>query len=300
MENYPIINHQNQLINGIPFKLVLTKLDHITLEAITCPICQKLVWEMIDCSQCGYIFCRNCINESFNKTANTCPMCRQSPFQKTKCMTIKKMLNNIQLRCPNYPCKETPFYSDFAMHLKKCKFKPYYCINEGCNYINTMNNQNDIISHSKQCPYRKINCYFCGNIIRVIDIQDHEKNACKEIEVCQFCFLKMRKYDYQNNHDELTCLQYLTNYCIMNSEIKNQNIASSLKNRIDKVKNTFFSQIGKLQEDNKILYEKYRALFSENQKLRQDIINCENNYRNLEKKSMLKKKRKRANTNKEQ
>ena len=86
----------------------------------------------------------------------------------------------------------------------------------------------------------------------------------------------------------------------MNSEIKNQNIASSLKNRIDKVKNIFFSQIGKLQEDNKILHEKYRALFSENQKLRQDIINCENNYRNLEKKSMLKKKRKRANTNKEQ
>ena len=69
----------------------------------------------------------------------------------------------------------------------------------------------------------------------------------------------MRKYDYQNNHDELTCLQYLMNYCIMNSEIKNQNIASSLKNRIDKVKNTFFSQIGKLQEDNKILHEKYRA-----------------------------------------
>ena len=45
----------------------------------------------------------------------------------------------------------------------------------------------------------------------------------------------------------------------MNSEIKNQNIASSLKNRIDKVKNIFFSQIGKLQEDNKILHEKYRA-----------------------------------------
>lgn len=297
MERHPVVARQIKLLpDGIAIKLILTKIDNITLEVLTCPICQKLVWDMIDCSQCGNIFCRNCIYESIKKTTNSCPMCRQSPFKAIKCMTIQKILTNIQLRCPNCPCQETPFYSDFLAHLEKCQFRTIYCSNEGCNYKNTMNNKDDIISHSKECPYRKINCHYCGNLVRVIDIKEHETNVCKEIEVCQTCFTKMRKYDYQNNHDECTCLQNLINYCITNSEIKDQTIASSLKNGIDKVKIELLSH----QEDSKILYEKNQALFSENQKMKQDIINWENNYQNLEKKTMLKKKRKRTNSNKEQ
>ena len=151
MENYALalINKPKE---GIPLELVINKIS----KDLICPICFNLVWDYIDCTQCGSLFCRNCIKNSLAKVKNCCPMCRKSPFNNSDCKALKKLFLNIQLKCSNKPCDEKILYPEFINHLEKCKFRKYRCLNDGCDYENTLNNKKDMEKHSLECEYRII------------------------------------------------------------------------------------------------------------------------------------------------
>ena len=58
MEYYNFIPKPiNKQRDGTPFENVLSKIDSITLEIVTW-ICLKLVWDIVDCEQCGNVFYR--------------------------------------------------------------------------------------------------------------------------------------------------------------------------------------------------------------------------------------------------
>lgn len=270
---------------GIPFEKVISKIDNILLETITCPICHKLVWDLVDCSQCGYIFCRSCIFGLLTKENNSCPMCHHTPFNSTKCLTIKKILSNIRIKCPYTSCQKKPLYSDYIEHQRECKFRIYKCNNEGCNYENCLNNKDEMISHSKECPYREINCIYCGEKIKAVDSNEHINKFCKELIECTACKYKMRKNYYMNNHDKYHCLQLLILHFINMPNKINKNVASLLIDRVGDLKNNFNNQVEQLKKDNEILSEEIKKLTEKN-------INS--NHEELENKSMLNQKRKRS------
>ena len=126
MEYYNFIARPiNKQRDGIPFENVLSKIDSITLEIVTCPICLKLVQDIVDCEQCGNVFCRCCIYESITKINDFLPICIQSPFKTTGSKTIKKILSNIKIKCLNSSCQENPFYSDYMTHQEKYIYRSY-------------------------------------------------------------------------------------------------------------------------------------------------------------------------------
>ena len=249
----------NEQKDGIPFENVISKIDKITLDVITCPICLKLVWDVVDCNQCGNVFCKSCILESLTKVNDSCPLCKYSPVKTTDCKTIKKVLSNIQIKCPNTDCQYNPLYSNYVTHQEKCLYRKYICCNKGCNYENSLNNEIDIMLHSI------FKCFYCKTI--------------------------MSKYDYLNNHNNYDCAQCLIDYYTMKSIIKKGTIEFSLKESIDRLANNLCAKIKELETENDDLVEKVYILLNKYKKLKQ-----ENDYYNKhsDKKVMRNKKRKRV------
>ena len=172
MENFspaPIIEPKD----GISFDIVLGKLNEQIKDIITCPICSKLIWNIVDCSKCGYIFCKNCIQESKEKVNDSCPICRESPFKTTNSQIMKRIFANIRIKCPNSYCGEKTEYFDYISHQEKCKFRKYHCMNKGCDFETPLYNKINMEYHSKTCQYRIINCNYCNKKIKFIDFTEH-------------------------------------------------------------------------------------------------------------------------------
>jgi len=282
----------NEQKDGIPFENVISKIDKITLDVITCPICLKLVWDVVDCNQCGNVFCRSCILESLTKVNDSCPLCKYSPVKTTDCKTIKKVLSNIQIKCPNTDCQYNPLYSNYVTHQEKCLYRKYICCNKGCNYENSLNNEIDIMLHSIICRYREIKCKHCGKNIKAINSDIHILQECKFLLFkCFYCKTIMSKYDYLNNHNDYDCAQCLIDYYTMKSIIKKGTIEFSLKESIDRLANNLCAKIKELETENDDLVEKVYILLNKYKKLKQ-----ENDYYNKhsDRKVMLNKKRKRV------
>ena len=107
--------------NGIELKMLLSQ----NKDDLICPICQNLIWNYTDCSQCGNLFCSSCINESLSKVKDSCPVCKTTPFKSSGSKALKKLFVNIKLKCPNQPCDEKIEYSEYINHLEKCKYRKY-------------------------------------------------------------------------------------------------------------------------------------------------------------------------------
>ena len=227
--------------DGIPTNNIVNKIDEEKLNEITCSICQNLVWNPVDCSTCGKLFCDYCLKTSIKKLKNFCPMCRTNPFKSSKCKALKISFLDIILKCPNDSCKENPKYYDYISHLEKCEFKKYHCVNKYCYYENTLNNKNDMESHFNTCAYRITNCKFCGKEMVAHLLEKHHGNDChKFIIKCKNCFESMTREDYNNVHTENKCLKNqikLLKDEINFKENENKKEIFSLKNEIKIIKN---------------------------------------------------------------
>lgn len=252
-------------IHYIPVENIINSLDQNRVDLLTCPICKGLVLNYIDCAKCGRFFCKSCISESISKTRNQCPICRRTPFESTGAPSIKYFFTDVKVKCLFYT--NSFEYFEYFSHLQKCKFRKYYCSNEGCKYANFLFNLKDLIFHAKQCPNRKITCTYCRNKIKAKVFDIHSIN-CKEKIICGLCHHSMGKYDYYfthlvNGNNECLIYQIENNKSIikeykdslLNYKIKEKNLTNSiisLKNEI-----TILQNLNRqLLEENKILKKK--------------------------------------------
>ena len=242
MENFSP-NSIEEPKSGIPLELVVGKV----LEDIICPICRNLVWNCVDCSACGSLFCEKCLKESLTKVNNACPMCRKSPFNYSDCKALKKLFKNIQIKCPNKPCNTNIEYSDYITHLKKCPFRIYHCNNDGCNFEISLDNINKMKEQCEVCKYRTVECNYCGEEIKEKDYMFHVKNKCTQIIECIFCNEKMERCKYYSEHlnkINIKCLikkvEYYKNKYKKCSK-KLEELESSSKNEIDTLKKRIFN-----------------------------------------------------------
>ena len=226
--------------DGIPIENIINKIEEEKLNELTCSICKNLVWNPVDCSQCGKLFCEYCLKKSVKKLKNVCPMCRAKPFKSSHCKALKITFLDIKLKCPNDSCKENIKYYDYVSHLEKCEFKKYHCVNKNCNYENTLNNKDDMELHFKSCKYRIINCEFCGKEMVANLLEKHHENEClKFIIKCKNCFESMTREDYNNVHTENICMKNqikLLKSQIKQNENENNNEIFILKNEILELK----------------------------------------------------------------
>ena len=61
------------------------KCDKVTLENFTCPICQDLIQDLHECSQCRNAFCKSCIDKwqvvAATQLKSQCPLrCLNAQF----------------------------------------------------------------------------------------------------------------------------------------------------------------------------------------------------------------------------
>lgn len=297
MENYSLapINKPKE---GIPLDLVVNKIP----KDFICPICLNLVWDIVDCTQCGNLFCRNCINNSLAKVKNCCPMCRKSPFNHSDCKALKKLFLNLQLKCPNKPCDEKILYPEYINHLEKCKFRKCRCSNDGCDYENILENKNEMMAHSILCKYGLFPCIYCGKKIKKLELEEHVNTTCTQIVQCQFCHKTMTRGYLKSKHEkddtEVQCLKKKIEYYMHQSsdycdQVKK--LKSSSLDKIKKLKNEHQGELNKCKEKINILEKKCDKLSKENEILNEEILKWNDNFQNLHDKSFLNKKRKRKN-----
>ena len=281
--------------NGISFDDILSKIDESYLDIITCPICQNLVWDIVDCDQCGNLFCRNCIKDATTKVGDSCPICRKSPFQSTECKALKKIFANIKLKCPNKPCQESIEYSDYLLHQEKCKYRKYHCIIEGCNYENTLNEIDNMEKHSKECPYRMINCMYCKKLIKIINMDNHLNNECEQIVKCYNCNYQMKRSYFNSKHNDLDCLKCRMNRYmdLYNKEKKKlDELTYNHQNEINQIKDFYENRIGLINRQYLSEIEIKEELLEQIAKLKEELSKKdENSYKNY----LLNKKRERVN-----
>jgi hypothetical protein len=277
--------------NGIELKMLLSQ----NKDDLICPICQNLIWNYTDCSQCGNLFCSSCINESLSKVKDSCPICKTTPFKSSGSKALKKLFVNIKLKCPNQPCDEKIEYSEYINHLEKCKYRKYRCNNNGCDYENTLENKKELEEHSITCQYKKIKCKYCEKEIKQIDFNKHETKECQGLMECPFCKLPMKRKTFLSNHadsntNNIKCLKTKVDYYIKEckkykDELKK--LQASSKKEVDDIKKGFDTELDELKE-------KYKKLMKENKKLNEDIMNWDTNFQKMHQKVMLNAKRRRS------
>ena len=275
----------------IPIALDSNKIGETTLEALTCPICAELIRDITDCLYCGNIFCKNCIDECIKKVNDSCPICRRHPFKSSGSRALKNLVLNIKLKCPNELCKEKIEYAEYINHLKNCKYRKYYCKNEGCTYENIVDNIKDIEEHSKICKNKLIKCIYCEKEMKEIDYENHATCECSQIVECSFCNTKMERWFFKTKH----CCDKTDNVNLLKRKVeyykdKNTNYKQKIKYILPLInyKNNEKKEIEKLKIEIFKFKEKNQKSMNETEKASK---NLDGNPQNLNSNSFLGKKR---------
>ena len=264
---------------GIKYENIFNKEDPI-LKDLECPICLNLIWDPIECNDCGKTFCKICL-EKTKETKDSCPTCRKNPFQGRISKSLRTFFNKIKINCIFKGCKEHPYYSEYIDHIKKCKFRLYQCNNEGCNYQDILEKME---IHSTECKFLKIKCQYCSKEVNMHQIDSHEKTECNQIIFCPKCHLKLKKNYYNNNHrkndiDSEECLkEQIKLHQKENKELLNK--IESLNGQFNNVKNEYNSIINKVKKNLQKEKEKNENLTKELERMKYNIkqkdkwLNC--------------------------
>ena len=231
--------------NGILDEYIQTS-DKNCLEIFTCSICSCLAWDPICCPECDKPYCRSCIN-NYGKNKHCTYGCSNDGYREIT-RNEKNFLDKIKIKCTNVGCSKYIQYSDYVKHLEECNLRKYHCKNQPCKeegYINEM------INHSKICPFRLIECSKCKQNIKYCDIKSHKLEKCPEIMTkCTLCGTTMKRSIYlkehkSENNENVKCLKlqverWQKNY---NDDINNKN------KEINELKNTMKQMEIKEKED---------------------------------------------------
>ena len=269
--------------DGVDRKYISNIDDSFFLD-LKCSICHNLLWNPMECNECGNSFCEYCIKQNLSNGNLCCPLCKSKQFNPRKAKGLKKFLNKIRIRCNNKQCREMPEYFDYVNHLEKCPFRIYHCTNEGCKYEDTLDN---IKYHSSECQYRIIKCKFCEKEIRQYTFEIHEKTECTQNIECVKCHTSMTRGFFWKNHysekdENISCLKARNNW--KDNELKKANVIFEEINMAhQKEIENYKNYISQLMEEKKIINK-------ENDKLKKELKEWNHSFKNIYEKLVLKKK----------
>ena len=252
----------------------ISDINESLLSDLTCPICLNIVWNPVECNECGNIFCEYCAKKISNSYRSYCPICKKI-FVTRQSKGLKKILSKIRIKCPYRFCKKNPQYFDYVKHLEDCDYRLYHCKNDGCEYQDVLINMK---YHTNECKYRIIKCKFCSKNIKAYTFEKHEKNECTQEIICPKCHETMtRGYfwsnHYNENNENIECLKGQASYY--------QNLLEEYQQKMEDLKITYNKEITKYKNDISKAEKEKKTIKNKYIKLKEDFDNWRNSFRNF-------------------
>ena len=189
-------------------------------DELECIICKNLADNPHQSKCCGHTMCYDCAHR-WGKRSNSCPQCRESPFEIVVDTRTKRHVSSLTVYCTHYKsgCEWKGSFNTVRDHLSEdCPYEDMECGNDGCTerlqrrYLTKhMDEQcsmrivecpcclDDDLSyhelvyvHYKECPDWPMRCpNHCitesQKVLTRSTLQDHLENDCpKQVISCQF------------------------------------------------------------------------------------------------------------------
>lgn len=161
----------NNTLNTIELDKLDLKENEELNNLLICLICQNILNNPLECSNCERGFCSFCINQL---SPLKCPTCKNNSFKEPHIQT-KHNLNQLNFKFPNCSCKVK--YKDYFNHEKICPNNLSMC--PTCQEVVY---KGDSPVHGMNCPMRICNCNYCNIEIKSKDYESHLQVCCKHPE----------------------------------------------------------------------------------------------------------------------
>ena len=176
---HPILQNNRNRLQGPPDpNLVGWDPDRfrVPVSNFLCAICLN-VFRNASTLECGHTFCINCIHQSRQER---CSLCR-APFHDIVPDYSKRMeIMGLQVSCKHDGCTITESLRTIAHHEQCCAYQLMPC--KDCK---TEYQRQDMETHLKECPNRRVKCEVCHKSYPLSRFDDH---TCPEaIVTCTMC-----------------------------------------------------------------------------------------------------------------
>ena len=236
--------------NGIPKELIQEEcLDYA--EDLYCGICRNLCFNPITCQKCQNIYCKKC-TEPTNKSF--CVICPKNTEPKTTSVNqiLLKILRKIKLACLYPLCTQKLKYEEFEPHINSCEFLPYQCVSENCNFIGK---ESEIKEHIKICENLLLKCGYqnCKERIKRKFFKEHETECGERLINCLFCKESVRRIDLEKHVDKCRYICFICTPCkglCVENIIKITQNSKSITNESNKENGNTIQNNASLEEGN--------------------------------------------------
>ncbi|KAN0018622.1 hypothetical protein ACTFIU_008550 [Dictyostelium citrinum] len=214
----------------IPISKLIVDKDSISKKYF-CTMCSNLLvnsfhtdkFKAVQCKNGHYTNCLNCWEKHLEKKKNCiqCGVDVESIESLSSNLLVTQKFTTFKINCPNSyfdtidfikdrvnGCKEIIQINELEDHLKQCQYGFISCKN--CEEFSKLPfeeftqcpdfRKNTKDQHDLICPYVKISCEYCGEIINKINKESHNVNWCQEIAVrCLDCQSSFKKKDIEEH-----------------------------------------------------------------------------------------------------
>ena len=147
-------------------------------EDLMCLLCKKVLEEPTS-SECGHLFCRECLLSASGKRMG-CPNCGQALKKHSPTAgggeeeALAERLGKMSIRCTHKSagCTETVPLTELVRHAdSECDYRPVRCENTGCGISCPHSALED---HMDRCDHRIVECKVCKARLPRKDMPAHQ------------------------------------------------------------------------------------------------------------------------------
>jgi WD40 repeat protein len=182
------------------------------IKEYICLVCLNIATKPKSCN-CEVLFCSKCIDASLKKS-KSCPSCRKTFKEKPVPRKISNILNSFLITCPNSStkCTESIKLEFINQHLKTCKATKRVAKCNGCKKeVQTTNELIEMQKHVEECPELPAQCVNCQRSMKKKELVSHSKVCIYKLVECEDCFTQIRESEI-NKHGRKECAKAVRDY----------------------------------------------------------------------------------------
>ena len=175
-----------------------TLIDQEVDRSLICSICQEILKNPKECSNCQNCFCKKCI-ESWKISNDSCPF-RCSELQlKNPHKVVMETLKKLNFKCRNFTngCNEHLNYTNYINHMETCIYSKNKCVMNDCNTEVFLKDMHDHLYN--HCEYKVHSCEKCGFLNYGTNKLYHN---CMIYAKSLISDMRYKYFDYVNNADK--------------------------------------------------------------------------------------------------
>nr|ABN04152.1 tumor necrosis factor receptor-associated factor 3 [Branchiostoma belcheri] len=151
-----------------------------------CPVCTFILREPRQ-TGCGHRYCNYCITITLKEPTPTCPIdgeeLRQDEVFPDLFCIREILMSKVYCRFKKNGCQEILLLRNLEAHVNECEYAIIDCIFKEAGCIITLQRRHLPHHLDSECNYRQEQCSFCGELVAVSQLEDHEGQVCANIPV---------------------------------------------------------------------------------------------------------------------